>query len=97
MILEKNSFRARDCSGNTAKAGALGHRERQSDRQEATARDHEPHGQRLRSCSGKPDGEHSEPGRPKNYNNFLYSGFYVLKCIHNAYIDYFRKLCLLSN
>ena len=34
---------ARDCSGNPVKAGALGHRERQSDREEATARDHEPH------------------------------------------------------
>ena len=43
-----------------------GHRERQSDRQEATDRDHEPHGKRLRTMSGKPDGERSEPGRPKN-------------------------------
>ena len=70
-------FRARDWSGNTAKAGALGHRERQSDREEATARDHEPHGQRLRSCSGKPDGERSEPRRPKKqYDYLLHYEFY---------------------
>ena len=54
-------FCVRDCSGNPAKAGALGHRERQSDREEATVRDHEPHSQRLRSCSGKPDGEAGTP------------------------------------
>ena len=43
--------------------GAQGAAERP---EEATVRDQEPHGQRLRSCSGKPDGERSEPGRPKN-------------------------------
>ena len=50
--------------------GAQGAAERP---EEATVRDHEPHSQRLRSCSGKPDGEQSEPGRPNNsiiiYNN----------------------------
>ena len=48
--------------------GAQGAAERP---EEATARDHEPHSQRLRSCSGKPDGEHSEPGRPNQYYNII--------------------------
>jgi len=41
--------------------GAQGAAERPD---EATEHDHEPHSQRLRSCSGKPDGERSEPKRP---------------------------------
>jgi hypothetical protein len=42
--------------------GAQGAAERP---EEATDRDHEPHGQRLRSCSGKPDGERASRGAQK--------------------------------
>ena len=57
-------FCVRDCSENTAKTEALGHRERQSDRRKLLPATMSPISQRLRSCSGKPDGEHSEPERP---------------------------------
>ena len=56
-LIQSLSIRARDCSENTAKAGALGHRERQSDRRKLLSATMSPIAKRLRSCSGKPDGE----------------------------------------
>ena len=70
LSLEKSKqelLRARDWSGNTAKAGGIGAQGAAERPAEATARDHEPHSPRLRSCNGKPDGERSEPGRPKKF------------------------------
>ena len=53
-----------DCSGKPAKAGAVGAQGAAERPEEATVRDHEPHGQRLRTCSGKRDGAAKRAGTP---------------------------------
>jgi len=69
--IENLSTNLKDWSENTAKSGTLGHKERQSDLRKLLSGTMSPISQRLRSCSGKPDGEHCEPGRPKKEYNKL--------------------------
>jgi len=54
-------FRVSDCSGKPAKAEAAGAQGAAERPEEAPDRDHEPHGKRLRTCSGKRDGEAGTP------------------------------------
>jgi hypothetical protein len=46
----------------------------------ATDRDYVPTDFRPRTMSGKPDGERSEPERPKRKYDLLYGRFYFLSC-----------------
>ena len=62
----QHSVCVRDCSGNPAKAGALGHRERQSDREEATVRDHEPHSLPTAELQRKARRRAQRAGTPKS-------------------------------
>ena len=50
-----------DCSEKPAKAKAAGGQEAAVRSEKAPVRDHEPHGLRLRTCSGKRDGEAGTP------------------------------------
>jgi len=51
-------------SENTAKAGALGHRERQSDRRKLLSATMSPMANACGVVAESPAGERSEPGRP---------------------------------
>ena len=67
--LKQKFLRVSDCSGKPAKAEAAGAQRAAERPAEATARDHEPHGKRLRTWSEKRDGE---AGTPNEKTKCLY-------------------------
>ncbi len=81
IIFITDNFRVSDCSENHAKAGALGHRERQSDRRKLLSATMSPMAHACGVAAKSAAGEAQRAGTPKKNPAIYRAGFFIKKGI----------------